>query len=376
MKAPPPETNLAPRLADHLPTFRDLYGRITPPSPAVRRRVQARLDQKTKPPGSLGKLEGLAVHLAGIWGDEAPPARPKKAIVVMGADHGVAAEGVSAFPSDVTTQMLLNFAEGGAAINVLAKAAGAEIHVIDMGTAKAPPAHQAIVDARQGPGTRNLKHEAAMSVAQTVACLEVGLRTVERLVHDGYQLIGIGEMGIANTTSASALAAAWTGHSPALVTGRGTGVDDRTFLRKVEVVEAALARTMRDLMTDDLRAADATDVLASLGGFEIAGLAGVCLGAALHRVPVLVDGFIATAAAFAAVRLAPACQPFLVGSHTSVEPGHRVICETLQLAPLLDLGLRLGEGTGAALAMPLCDAALAILQDMATFESAGVSNHS
>jgi nicotinate-nucleotide--dimethylbenzimidazole phosphoribosyltransferase len=338
--------------------------RIPEPDLTAARETQARLDLKTKPPGSLGRLEGLACTLAAIRGT-ADLDLPPKAIVVMAGDHGVAEEEVSAFPQEVTAQMVQNFARGGAAINVLARQAGARVLVVDMGV-KSQLHHPEVRSVRIGPGTRNLARGPAMSRDEAVRALEAGIAVAEELAASGVELVGIGEMGIANTTSASALAAAFTGASPEEVTGRGTGIDGAGHRRKVEVVRQALAVNEHD-------PADALDTLARLGGFEIAGLAGVVLGCAARRVPVLVDGFIATAAALAAARNAPRAAYALIASHQSVEIGHRHLLAALGKRPLLDLDLRLGEGTGAAIAMHLVDAAVHVLREMATFASAGVS---
>jgi nicotinate-nucleotide--dimethylbenzimidazole phosphoribosyltransferase len=288
----------------------------------------------------------------------------------MGADHGVAAEGVSAYPQEVTGQMLLNFARGGAAINVLARQAGARVVVVDMGVAHpvaaGGDAPLAIRAHRIGAGTANFTRGPAMTRAQVLAALAAGAAIADELARDGVGLIGIGDMGIANTTASSALAAVFTGAPPEEITGRGTGIDDEVFRRKVDVIRRGLTVNRPD-------ARDPVDALAKVGGFEIAGLAGVVLGAAAARVPIVVDGFIAGVAALAAARIAPRAAGYLIASHRSVEAGHRLVLQALGARPLLDLDLRLGEGTGAALAMPLVDAALAIAADMATFESAGVS---
>ena len=346
-----------------------LAARIVATDGAAAAEAQRRLDGKTKPRRSLGRLEDLVCQLAAIRGDASPRPRPAKAIVVMGADHGVAAEGVSAYPQEVTGQMLLNFARGGAAINVLARQAGARVVVVDMGVAHAPPATPEIRACRIGAGTANFARGPAMSRAQALAALAAGAALANELARDGIGLLGIGEMGIANTTAASALAAVFTGAPPGEVTGRGTGIDDAMFRHKVDVIRRGLTVNRPD-------AADPVDALAKIGGFEIAGLAGVVLGAAAARVPVVVDGFIAGTAALAAVRIAPPAAGYLIASHRSVEAGHRLVLQALGTKPLLDLDLRLGEGTGAALAMQLIDAALAIDAEMATFESAGVSDQS
>ena len=341
-------------------------GRILAVDEAMALCVQERLDAKTKPRRSLGRLEDLACRLAAMRGiDDSEPLA--KAIVVMGADHGVAAEGVSAYPQAVTRQMLLNFARGGAAINVLARHVGARVLVVDMGVTAPLPALAEVRAERIGPGTRNFTQGSAMSRAEAGDAVEVGIQIAAQLADDGVGLIGIGDMGIGNTTAASALTAALTGASPVTVTGRGTGVDDDGLRRKIDVITRALAINHPD-------PADALGVLAQLGGFEIAGLTGVVLGAAARRVPIVLDGFITGAAALVATRLAPRAAAYLIASHLSVEGGHRILLEDLGLRPLLDLDLRLGEGTGAALAMHLIDAARRILAEMATFEAAGVSD--
>ena len=343
---------------------------ITPSDESVAAATQRVLDFKTKPRGSLGRLEGLACRVAAMRGAMKPPL-PTKAIVVMGADHGVAAEGVSAYPSEVTRQMLLNFAAGGAAINVLARHAGARLVVVDMGVLEPLPPGTDVRAERIGPGTRNFKREPAMSEGEARAALETGIRIADELADQGVGLIGLGEMGIGNTTAATALVAAFTGAAPDTITGRGTGIDDAGWRRKVGVVRHALALHGFD---GAAQGHDPLRVLACVGGFEIAGLAGVALGAAARRVPVLLDGFISTAAGLVAARLAPLAAGYFVAAHRSVEVGHRVALEALGLRPLLDLDMRLGEGTGAALAMGIVEASLAILHDMATFESASVAD--
>jgi nicotinate-nucleotide--dimethylbenzimidazole phosphoribosyltransferase len=328
--------------------------------------TQRLLDQKTKPRGSLGRLEELACRIAAIRGITVP-VLPRKAIVVMAADHGVAEEGVSAYPSEVTGQMLINFARGGAAINVLARRAGAEVVVVDMGAKVTGPPVAGIRVERLGPGTANFTRGPAMSRPAATRAVEIGIQLAQELVQGGVGLIGLGDMGIANTTASSALAAAYTASSPEDVTGRGTGIDDATYARKLAAVRGGLA-----MHPPDPRAP--LDTLARLGGFEIAGLAGMVLGAAAAKVPVVLDGFITGAAALAAVRLAPNAAGYLIAAHRSVEKGHRVVLEALGVEPLLDLQLRLGEGTGGALAMGLIDAALLLLHEMATFEGAGVTD--
>jgi nicotinate-nucleotide--dimethylbenzimidazole phosphoribosyltransferase len=340
--------------------------RIRPTSVAIAEQVQRKLDFKTKPRGSLGRLEQLACRLCAIY-ESSAPALPDKAIVVMGADHGVAEEGVSAYPQEVTAQMLLNFARGGAAINVLARHAGARVLVVDMGVKGELPALPQIRSHRIAAGTRSFARGPAMSEEQAREAIATGIRIGRELTQSGVRLLGIGDMGIGNTTASSALTAVLTGAPPEEVTGRGTGIDDATHLRKIDVIR-------RGIELNRPRRGDALDALAKLGGFEIGGLCGVVLGAAAERAAVVVDGFIASAAALCAVRLCPAAADYLIASHRSVEAGHRLLLEALGQRPLLDLDLRLGEGTGAALAMSLCDASLRILLEMATFEAAGVTD--
>jgi nicotinate-nucleotide--dimethylbenzimidazole phosphoribosyltransferase len=340
--------------------------RIQPIDESITRETQRLLDGKTKPRGSLGKLERLACRVAAIRG-LARPELPSKAVVVMGADHGVAAEGVSAYPQEVTGQMLLNFAGGGAAINVLSRQVGARLVVADLGIVKPLENVPAVRDLRIGPGTKNFAQGPAMSLAEVTRALEAGIGVANELVADGITLVALGEMGIANTTSASALTAAFTGADVDAVTGRGTGVDDQGLAKKRTVVRRALA-------LHGPRFDDALATLANLGGFEIAGLAGVALGCAAARVPVLLDGFISSVAGLAAARLAPRARGYLLASHRSVEGGHRYVLDALDLEPMFDLDMRLGEGTGAALAMHWVEAALRVLHEMSTFEAAGVSD--
>jgi len=328
--------------------------------------AQARMDNKTKPRGSLGRLEELACRLASIYGTP-DPALPTKAVVVMAADHGSAEEGVSAYPQEVTVQMVRNFAAGGAAINVLARLQHARVIVVDMGT-KAPLDGLAQVRShRLGAGTANFTRGPAMSREVAVRAVEFGIALAAELHETGVGLLAVGEMGIANTTASSAITAALLRQTPEQVTGRGTGVDDDRLRRKVWAVGQALEVNRPD-------SADPLDVLAKVGGFEIAGLAGVILGAAARKVPVVLDGFITGAAALVAVGLCPAVGEYLIASHRSAEPGHAFILRRLGLRPLLDLDMRLGEGTGAALALNLAEASLRLLREMATFEAAGVTD--
>jgi nicotinate-nucleotide--dimethylbenzimidazole phosphoribosyltransferase len=331
----------------------------------ARSAAQRAFDAKTKPRGSLGALEQLAVRVAALQG-VAIPAVPEAAIVVAAADHGVAAEGVSAYPQEVTAQMVANFAAGGAAINVLARAAGARLLVVDAGVAT-PCTQPGVRPLRFGPATANIARGPAMPRAVAEDALAAGRALAAELAGGGIGLVGVGEMGIANTTSASALSAYLLPAEPALVCGRGTGIDDEGLARKVETVTRALA-------VNDVEPGDALGALAALGGFELALLAGVVLGCFAARVPVVLDGFITGAAALAAARLEPASVAAMIASHRSPEPGHALVLEALGLEPLLDLGLRLGEGSGAALALPLVRSALALLNEMASFEDAGVTD--
>ena len=339
---------------------------IVDPDPEAAREAQRSLDGKTKPRRSLGRLEDVACQVAAMTRQALPPL-PAKAFVVMAGDHGVAEEGVSAYPPEVTWQMLLNFARGGAAINVLARAAGARLVVVDMGVRGSDEDIPGVLRRRVRPGTHNFTRRPAMTYAEVVQSLESGIALAHELVDTGTGLIGLGEMGIANTTAASALVAAFTGASVESVTGYGTGIDEETRARKVAGITKAIALHAPEQKS-------ALETIAALGGFEIAGLAGVVLGAASRRVPVVLDGFIASTAALCAARLAPKSASYLLASHRSVEVGHRIVLEHLKCEPLLDLGLRLGEGTGAALAMPLIESALRILHEMASFESANVTD--
>jgi len=335
--------------------------------------ARERLDVLTKPPGSLGRLERLAERLSGMTG-EMPPALGKKAVVVMAGDHGVCEEGVSAFPSAVTEQMVRNFLGGGAAVNVFAKHAGADVVCVDMGVA-AEIAHPALLVRKIGYGTANMTKGPAMTPEQAERALQAGVELVERLAGEGYRLLALGEMGIGNTTSAAALTSALLGIAPEASVGRGTGVDDAGLARKRDAVARALAANGLTAGGSDAadRAAYALEALSKVGGFELAGMAGVCLGAALHRVPVVIDGYISTAAALAASFLCPLTPSFLIASHRSEEPGHGLALDALGLEPMLALGMRLGEGTGAALCLRIVEAGADVLGSMATFASAGIS---
>jgi len=330
--------------------------------------ARARQDRLTKPAGSLGRLEDISVQLAGIQGRPIPQVR-NKAVVVMAADHGVVAEGTSAYPQAVTAQMVLNFLRGGAGINVIARQVGARVVVVDMGVAEKIPAHPQLLSRKIGSGTRNMVAGPAMSEDEAIKALETGIEIAEDLIASGIDIVGTGDMGIGNTTASSAICAAMTGKTPQDVTGRGTGIGDDQLNHKAEVIEKALKKNRPDPKKP-------LSVLAGVGGFEIGGLAGVMLGAGAHRVPVVVDGFISGAAALIAAGLAPNLRGFMIAGHVSVEQGHKVLLQHLGLKPLVDLGMRLGEGTGAAIGIFLCETAARVLAEMATFDEAGVSERS
>ena len=332
-----------------------------------RRKAKERLDQLAIPHWALGRLMDLAMDLAGQTRSMRPPVA-RKAVITMAGDHGVAAEGVSKFPQEVTSQMVANFVNGGAGINVLARGVGADVVVVDMGVAadlSALVRAGRLIDKKIAFGTANMAKGPAMSREQAVQAIEAGIDIVTSL-GARYDLFGTGDMGIANTTPSSAIVAALTEQSAREVTGRGTGLDDRQLAAKIRVIDAALALNRPDPM-------DGLDVLAKVGGFEIAGIAGVILGAAALRKPVLVDGFISTAGALIAHKLAPESTQFIIAAHRSLEPGHSLMQDYLGVEPLLDLNLRLGEGTGAALAMPMVEAAVRVLTEVATFAEAAVA---
>jgi nicotinate-nucleotide--dimethylbenzimidazole phosphoribosyltransferase len=311
-------------------------------------------------------LEELSIQLAGIMGKDIPAIKDK-VIIIMAGDHGVVAEGVSAFPQEVTPQMVLNFLHGGAAINVLARHVGARITIVDMGVATDMQPHPALVVKKVACGTANMAVGPAMTREQAEQAILAGVEVVEAETAKGLDIVGTGDMGIGNTTPSAAIAAALTGIEPGKLAGRGTGVDDAGMKRKIDAIERALAVNRPDPK-------DGLDVLAKVGGFEIGGLAGVILGAAANRKPVMVDGFISTAAAMIAVAIAPAARPYLISAHRSQEYGHSQMVAWLGLKPLVDLDFRLGEGTGAALGISFAEAACKILAEMATFAEAGVSD--
>ncbi|MDE2786406.1 MAG: nicotinate-nucleotide--dimethylbenzimidazole phosphoribosyltransferase [Chloroflexota bacterium] len=327
--------------------------------------AEARQGVLTKPPGSLGRLESLSVQLAGILGQPIPQIAGKAVIVVAG-DHGVASEGVSAYPAEVTPQMVFNFVAGGAAINALARHAGASITVIDAGVAVDLEPQPGLTIAKVGYGAGNIARGPAMSRDDAIRCLEIGINAANEQAA-GTNLIAGGDMGIGNTTPSAAITAAITGADVATVTGRGTGVDDAGLAGKIATIRRALEVNQPD-------GADGLDVLSKVGGLEIGVLAGVMLGAAARNCAVVVDGFISGAAALIAWRLCPNIAQRYIAAHRSVEPGHNVGLQAMGLTPLLDMDMRLGEGTGAALAMPIIEAAAKTLAEMATFAEAGVSD--
>lgn len=346
-------------------TLHKIISSIPPLDETAMTAASERQDQLTKPQGSLGRLEELSIRIAGITSQARPVIR-HKIITVMAGDHGVVAEGVSAFPQEVTPQMVANFLHGGAAINVLARHVGARVVVVDMGVAADLPPHPDLIIKKIAPGTANIARGPAMTREQAEQALLAGADVVRAELKKGLDILGTGDMGIGNTTPSAAIAAAFTGRDPADIVGRGTGLDDAGVQRKIEVVRRALA-------VNQPNPEDALDVLSKVGGFEIAGLAGAILAAAAHRVPVMVDGFISTAAAMIAVGLAPAVRPYLFASHHSQEQGHGIMLDWLGLDPLLDLNLRLGEGSGAALGVSLAEAACKVLDEMATFAEAAVA---
>lgn len=339
---------------------------IEPVDGAIEARARARLDNLTKPRGSLGRLEDIAVRYCLATGTS-EPTLGRKMIFTFAGDHGVADEGVSAYPKEVTPQMVRNMLAGGAAVNVLADHVGAELRVVDIGVDDPLEDAPGLVRKKVRPGTANIARGPAMSEEEAVRALEVGIALAHEAAEGGVTLVGAGDMGIANTTPSSAIFAALLPCDPEGVIGRGTGIDDATLAKKIEVVGRALEAN-REALGDPLR------TLAAVGGLEIAGIGGLILGAASRRVPVVVDGFISSAGALCASRLCDRAKDYLFFSHRSAEAGHRTFFDRFGAEPMLDLGMRLGEGTGAALAMPLVEAAVKIYNEMATFGSAGVSD--
>ena len=327
--------------------------------------AKARQNELTKPKGSLGQLEELSIKIAGIKG-KIVQGFEHKAIVIMAADHGVVKEGVTLYPQEVTKQMVFNFLNGGAGINVLARFVGARVAVVDMGVVGGFELHPALVCKMIDFGTKNMTKGPAMTRQQALDAIEAGIAVVEAEITKGLDILGTGDMGIGNTTASSAIAVAITGELAEKITGRGEGLDDEQLAHKIKVVQKAL-----DINKPDSR--DPIDVLSKVGGFEIGGLAGVMLGAAAHRIPVVIDGFISGAAALIATGLTPGLKDYLIAAHLSAESGHKILLRHLELAPLLSLEMRLGEGTGAALGIAIAEAAVKTLAEMATFAEAGVS---
>jgi nicotinate-nucleotide--dimethylbenzimidazole phosphoribosyltransferase len=327
--------------------------------------TQKRLDSLTKPQGSLGRLEEIAKQIVEITKNKTPSIK-NKVIFTMAGDHGVVEEGVSAYPKEVTPQMVYNFLKGGAGINVLARHVGARVVIVDMGVACDLEPHPELVVKKINYGTRNMSKGPAMKRNEAVKSMEAGIEVFEDEFKKGIDIVGTGDMGIGNTTPSSAIAAAVTGAKMEDVTGRGTGIDDKTFANKIDVIKKALRLNKPNPK-------DAIDVLSKVGGFEIGGLAGVILGAASKRIPVIIDGFISGAAALIAYQLEPKVKDYMIAAHCSVEKGHKIILDHIGLKPILNLDLRLGEGTGAALAMSIIEAGIKILTQMATFKSVSVS---
>jgi nicotinate-nucleotide--dimethylbenzimidazole phosphoribosyltransferase len=338
--------------------------KIRPLDLAVDAEARRRLDSLTKPQGSLGRLEELARRIACIQ-SQVPPRLGRKLLFVFAADHGITEEGVSAYPKAVTAQMTYNFLDGGAAINVLARHYGVDVEVIDVGVDYDFPKLSNLRQLKVRRGTGNFARGPAMIRAQALQCVETGIRLVEEVGSENLFLLGAGEMGIGNTSSAAAIGCALTEKPARDIAGRGTGIDSETWERKVAAIERGLQLNQPDPN-------DALDVLAKVGGLEIGAMTGVMLGAAAHRIPMILDGYISGAAALLAVRLSPHVRETLIASHLSGEDGHRIILDELRLAPLLDLGMRLGEGTAACIAMGLAEAAVKLAREMATFQSAGV----
>ena len=346
-------------------TFSEACRSVTPVDQSAARSARQRHAQLTKPPGSLGRVEDLGTQLAAIASTVPPPVPERVTIGVFAADHGVVAEGVTAWPQEVTAQMVANFAAGGAAINVLGRQLAAQVVVVDVGVATDFPADHEILDRRIRRGTRNLATEPAMTMAEVQAALDVGAAVAGDAIEAGAQLLVTGDMGIGNTTAATALVCALTGTEPADATGPGAGSDADTVRRKVAVIEQAVTRIAAD--------ADPLTVLAEVGGLEIAALAGFITAGAAHHVPIVIDGVIAVAAALVATLETSDVAGYLIAGHRSTEPAAGIALDAMRLEPVIDLSLRLGEGSGAALAVPIVQASARILGEMATFDAAGVT---
>ncbi len=347
-------------------TVSEAVERIRPADSDAMRRTEARQLSLTKPPGSLGRLEDVSIRLAGIFGTEQPRIRGK-AVIVAAGDHGVVAQGVTGYPQEVTAQMVMNFLGGGAAISVMCRRLGVRQVIVDAGVAADLPSHPELRSLKIGRGTGDISRGPAMSLGQAELCVEAGVNLAAEAVESGADLIATGDMGIGNTTASSAITAVVTGRSPGETTGEGTGRTPEELRHKIAVVRTALEVNKPDPN-------DGLDLLSRLGGFEIGVLAGVVLGTAMMRRAIVLDGFISGAAALVAGVLCPTARDYMIASHVSAERGHLAALSHLGLTPLLDLGMRLGEGTGAVLALPIVEVAAACLSEMATFGEAGVSD--
>ena len=345
--------------------LKETIKKIEAPDPVLLEKAQAKLDDLTKPQGSLGRLEELAKQMVSITGSTDPVIN-KKAVLVMAGDHGVVKDGVSAYPQEVTMQMVLNFLGGGAAINVLARHIGAEVQVVDMGVAAEFDPDPKLLNKKVARGTNNMTEGPAMSEVQAISALEAGIEVAGTMVDSGYNIIATGDMGIGNTTPSSAITSVICDMKAEEVTGLGTGIDQEGLKKKIEAIKKAVSVNRPDPK-------NGIDVLSKIGGFEIGGIAGVVLGCAANRIPVVIDGFISSAGALIAHAIEPKCAHYMIPSHCSVEKGHRIALAHLGLTPLFDFDMRLGEGTGAAIGISITEAAVKILNEMATFSSAGVS---
>lgn len=345
--------------------IKHLIESIKPLDEKAMREARKRQDDLTKPQGSLGQLESLSIQIAGIKGISRPKIK-NKVIFTLAGDHGVTKEAVSAYPSEVTAQMVYNFLRGGAAINVLARLIGARVIVADLGVGSIIEPHQNLKNKKIAMGTKDILNGPAMTHQEAIRSIEAGIELVEEELEKGIDIIGTGDMGIGNTTSSSAITTVITGADVSLVTGKGTGLDEEGLKRKVNVIKKAIEINKPDPK-------DPIDILSKLGGFEIGGIAGIIIAASCYRIPVVIDGFISGAASLISMLISPKVKSFLIASHQSAEPGHKIILDHLGLKPLLNLDLRLGEGTGSALGIFLAEASLKILNEMATFSEAGVS---
>ncbi|MEM2983392.1 MAG: nicotinate-nucleotide--dimethylbenzimidazole phosphoribosyltransferase [Candidatus Bathyarchaeia archaeon] len=345
--------------------LKETINAIRPLDGSYLEKAQRRLDNLTKPRGSLGRLEEFARKIVAIR-EELHPRFDKKRVVTFAADHGIAEEGISSFPKEVTHQMVMNFLRGGAGINVLARHVGAEVMVVDIGVDHDFGNVEGLIVKKVRRGTGNISIGPAMERMEAIKSIIVGIELADMAHNDGCDVIGVGEMGIGNTTPSSAILSAITGMEVSSVTSRGTGIDDSQLAKKIRLIEKALQINRPD-------PADPIDCLAKVGGLEIGAIAGMVLGCAAHRIPIVIDGFISTAGALIAYKLNPFVRDYTFASHLSAERGHRIMLDHMNLSPMFDLNLRLGEGTGAALGIGILEASIKIINEMATFESAGVS---